>query len=139
MVKKYFLFSAGERLRALRALTGLSRRAFAETVGMKEKDVENIEYGNQRMRDEDFEKVCSIYEDFSRWISYEGPIDSGKVTWKVADSAQRAAVYLVQRNPQLLGASDLSLDEWQARHRDVLESLCEEERLLLEQQEEADE
>jgi len=132
MVKKRFLFTAGERLRALRALTGLSRRAFAETVGMKEKDVENIEYGNQRMRDEDFQKVCSEYEDFSRWITYEGPIDSTEVTWKVADSAQRAAVYLVKRHPQLLASSDLSLEEWQSRHRDVLESLCEEERRLRE-------
>ncbi|MBB4868009.1 hypothetical protein HNP46_006928 [Pseudomonas nitritireducens] len=97
---------------------------------MKAKDVENIEYGNQRMRDEDFEKVCSIYEDFSRWITYEGPLDSPKVTWQVADSAQRAAVYLVQRNPELLAGSGLSLEEWQARHEDVLQSLVEEERLL---------
>ncbi|MHB9798986.1 helix-turn-helix domain-containing protein [Pseudomonas sp. MT3] len=132
MVKKRFLFTAGERLRALRALTGLSRRAFAETVGMKEKDVENIEYGNQRMRDEDFEKVCSEYQDFSRWITYEGPIDSAEVTWKVADSAQRAAVYLVKRHPQLLATSNLSLEEWQARHREVLESLSEEERRISE-------
>ena len=71
MVKKRFLFTAGERLRALRSLTGLSRRAFTETVGMKEKDVENIEYGNQRMRDEDFQKVCSEYEDFSRWMDQQ--------------------------------------------------------------------
>ncbi|QRY78653.1 helix-turn-helix transcriptional regulator [Pseudomonas sp. PDNC002] len=130
MVKKYFLFTAGERLRALRALTGLSRRAFAETVGMKEKDVENIEYGNQRMRDEDFQKVCSVYEDFSRWITYEGPIDSVQVTWKVADSAQRAAVYMVKSNPQLLPTLGLSLEEWQTRHHEVLESLDEEERRI---------
>ncbi|AGI25162.1 hypothetical protein H681_16470 [Pseudomonas sp. ATCC 13867] len=99
---------------------------------MKEKDVENIEYGNQRMRDEDFEKVCSEYQDFSRWITYEGPIDSAEVTWKVADSAQRAAVYLVKRHPQLLATSNLSLEEWQARHREVLESLSEEERRISE-------
>lgn len=135
MVKKYFLFTAGERLRALRSLTGLSRRAFADTVGMKPKDVENIEYGKQRMRDEDFQKVCSVYEDFSRWITYEGPIDSVEVTWKVADSAQRAAVYLVERNPQLLAGSNLSLEEWRARHHDQLESLSEEERRLREEEE----
>jgi len=132
MIKKRFLFTAGERLRALRSLTGLSRRAFAETVGMKAKDVENIEYGNQRMRDVDFQKVCSIYPDFSRWITYEGPIDPAEVSWKVEDSAQRAAVYLVKRNPQLLATLGLSLEEWQARHQDVLESLDEDERQLLE-------
>ncbi|MDN6858365.1 helix-turn-helix transcriptional regulator [Pseudomonas sp. CAN2814] len=135
MVKKHFLFTAGERLRALRSLTGLSRRAFAETVGMKPKDVENIEYGNQRMRDEDFQKVCSVYEDFSRWITYEGPLDSARVTWKVADSAQRAAVYLVERHPQLLSTSGLSLEEWQARHEEVLESLRKEEEELLKRDE----
>ncbi|WP_045211787.1 MULTISPECIES: helix-turn-helix transcriptional regulator [unclassified Pseudomonas] len=128
MMKKRFLFTAGERLRALRSLTGLSRRAFAETVGMKAKDVENIEYGNQRMRDFDFQKVCSVYPDFARWITYEGPIDSEEVNWKVEDSAQRAAVYLVRSNPQLLATLGLSLEEWQARHHEVLESLDEEER-----------
>ncbi|MGE9764354.1 hypothetical protein [Pseudomonas sp. PDM20] len=111
-------------------MTGLSRRAFAETVGMKAKDVENIEYGNQRMRDLDFQKVCSVYPDFARWITYEGPIDSDEVDWKVEDSAQRAAVYLVKSNPQLLATLGLSLEEWRARHHEVLESLDEEERQL---------
>lgn len=95
---------------------------------MKEKVVENIEYGKQRMRDEDFQKVCSVYEDFSRWITYEGPIDSLSVNWQVADSAQRAAVYMVERNPALLTNSAISLAEWQERHRDVLDSLREEEQ-----------
>lgn len=127
-MRKRFLFTAGERLRALREITGLSRREFADSVGMKEKDVENIEYNYQRMRDEDFQKVCSVYEDFSRWITYEGPIDSTSVTWTVADSAQRAAIYLVERNPALLANSDISLEEWQERHSEVLESLREEEQ-----------
>lgn len=130
MMKKRFLFTAGERLRALRSLTGLSRRAFAETVGMKAKDVENIEYGNQRMRDLDFQKVCSVYPDFSRWITYEGPLDPAEVSWKVEDSAQRAAIYLVKSNPQLLATLGLTLEEWQARHHEVLDSLAEEERQL---------
>ncbi len=132
MMKKRFLFTAGERLRALRSLTGLSRRAFAETVGMKPKDVENIEYGNQRMRDMDFQKVCSVYPDFSRWITYEGPIDPAEVSWKVEDSGQRAAVYLVKSNPQLLTTLGLTLEQWQARHQEVLESLDHEERRLRE-------
>ncbi|WP_242439402.1 helix-turn-helix domain-containing protein [Pseudomonas nitroreducens] len=132
-MKKRFLFTAGERLRALRSLTGLSRRAFAEVVGMKAKDVENIEYGNQRMRDLDFQKVCSVYPDFSRWITYEGPIDQAEVTWKVEDSAQRAAVYLVRSNPQLLATLGLTLQEWRARHHEVLDSLEEEERQLWEE------
>lgn len=45
MMVKNFLFTAGERLRGLRELMGLSRRALAESVGMKVKSVENIELG----------------------------------------------------------------------------------------------
>jgi transcriptional regulator with XRE-family HTH domain len=127
MVKKRFLFTAGERLRGLRVLMGLSRREFAEVVGMKTKSVEYIELGLQRMHDEDFQKVCSVYPDFSRWITYEGPLDSTSVAWKIADSAQRAAVYLVQRYPTLLENSEMDLEEWRARHREVLERLREEE------------
>lgn len=69
-----------------------------------------------------------MYPDFARWITYEGPIDSEEVNWKVEDSAQRAAVYLVRSNPQLLATLGLSLEEWRARHHEVLESLDEEER-----------
>lgn len=127
MTKKRFLFTAGERLRGLRELMGLSRRELAEVVGMKVKSIENIELGMQRMHDEDFQKVCSIYPDFARWITYEGPIDSAEVEWKVADSAQRAAVYLVERNPALLQNSDMDLAEWRERHRAVLERLREDE------------
>ncbi|TBU95438.1 helix-turn-helix domain-containing protein [Phytopseudomonas dryadis] len=120
MTNKRFLFTAGERMRGLRELMGLSRKAFAEIVGMPPKRVENIENGWQRMHDEDFQKVCSKFEDFSRWIAYEGPIDSLPLQLKVADSAQKAAVYLVKRNPDLLDGSGMSFAEWQQRHRDVL-------------------
>ncbi len=126
IVKKRFLFTAGERLRGLRELTGLKRPEFARIVGMKAKTVENIEFGRQRMRDEDFEKVCSVYPDFARWITYEGPIDPVSVAWEIADSAQSAAVYLVEQNPSLLASSNLSLEEWRSRHHDVLERLRQE-------------
>lgn len=126
IVKKRFLFTAGERLRGLRELTGLKRPEFAKIVGMKAKTVENIEFGRQRMRDEDFEKVCSVYPDFARWITYEGPIDSASVAWEIADSAQSAAVYLVEQNPSLLKSGSLSLEEWRNRHHDVLERLRQE-------------
>lgn len=123
MSNKRFLFTAGERMRGLRELMGLSRKAFAEIVGMPPKRVENIENGWQRMHDEDFQRVCSQFEDFSRWISYEGPIDSVSLKFKVADSAQKAAVYLVQHNPELLEGSGMDLQQWQQRHRDVLQEI----------------
>lgn len=127
MTKKRFLFSAGERLRGLRELMGLSRPAFAEIVGIKPKRLENIENGLQKMHDEDFEKVCSVYEEFSRWIAYEGPVDRQVAEFKVADSAQKAAVYLVKQNPELLERSGLSIDEWQRRHQATLDELGDKE------------
>lgn len=123
MTKKRFLFSAGQRLRGLRELMGLSRPAFSEIVGIKPKRLENIENGLQKMHDEDFEKVCSVYEEFSRWIAYEGPVDRQAMEFKVADSAQKAAVYLVKRNPELLEHSGISMDEWQRRHQATLDEL----------------
>ncbi|RTT43061.1 helix-turn-helix domain-containing protein, partial [Pseudomonas paraeruginosa] len=45
MVKNRRLFTAGERLRGLRELMGLSRPRFAALVGMKAKRLENIENG----------------------------------------------------------------------------------------------
>ncbi|MGE8499003.1 MAG: helix-turn-helix domain-containing protein [Pseudomonas sp.] len=127
MTKKRFLFSAGERLRGLRELMGLSRPAFAEIVGIKPKRLENIENGLQKMHDEDFEKVCSVYEEFSRWIAYEGPVDRQIAEFKVADSAQKAAVYLVKQNPELLERSGVSIDEWQRRHQATLDELSDKE------------
>lgn len=126
MMTKSFLFTAGERLRGLRELMGLSRRELAETVGMKAKSIENIELRLQRMHDEDFQKICSVYPAFARWIAYEGPLDTPQVDWKIADSAQRAAVYLVRQNPELLQNSEMSVEEWRERHRDVLARLDEE-------------
>ncbi|WP_435605449.1 helix-turn-helix domain-containing protein [Pseudomonas knackmussii] len=123
---KNFLFTPAQRLRGLRELMGLSRRELAEAVGMKAKSIENIELGLQRMHDEDFQKICSVYPQFVRWIAYEGPLDTPVVDWKIADSAQRAAVYLVQQNPELLQNSEISLEEWRERHRDVLAHLDEE-------------
>jgi hypothetical protein len=41
----------------------------------------------------------------------------------VADSAQKAAVYLVKCNPELLKSSGISLEDWQSRHQTVLDEL----------------
>lgn len=123
MVKNRRLFTAGERLRGLRELMGLSRPRFAALVGMKAKRLENIENGLQRMHDEDFEKVCGTFEEFSRWIAYEGPIEPQSIAWKIADSAQEAAVYLVERNPALLERHGIDMDAWRERHQQVRDAL----------------
>ncbi|EKQ5870756.1 helix-turn-helix transcriptional regulator [Pseudomonas aeruginosa] len=123
MVKNRRLFTAGKRLRALRELMGLSRPQFAELVGMTAKRLENIENELQRMHDEDFEKVCGTFPEFSDWIAYEGSIEPQSIAWKVADSAQAAAVYLVERNPVLLGRHGIDMQAWRERHREIREAL----------------
>ncbi|MBG4229984.1 helix-turn-helix transcriptional regulator [Pseudomonas aeruginosa] len=123
MVKNRRLFTAGKRLRALRELMGLSRPQFAELVGMTAKRLENIENELQRMHDEDFEKVCGTFPEFSDWIAYEGSIEPQSIAWKVADSAQAAAVYLVERNPVLLERHGIDMQAWRERHREIGEAL----------------
>ncbi|HBO6322792.1 TPA: helix-turn-helix transcriptional regulator [Pseudomonas aeruginosa] len=123
MVKNRRLFTAGKRLRALRELMGLSRPQFAELVGMTAKRLENIENELQRMHDEDFEKVCGTFPEFSDWIAYEGSIEPQSIAWKVADSAQAAAVYLVERNPVLLERQGIDMQAWRERHREIREAL----------------
>ncbi|HHF0021119.1 TPA: helix-turn-helix domain-containing protein [Pseudomonas aeruginosa] len=123
MVKNRRLFTAGKRLRALRELMGLSRPQFAELVGMTAKRLENIENELQRMHDEDFEKVCGTFPEFSDWIAYEGSIEPQSIAWKVADSAQAAAVYMVERNPVLLERHGIDMQAWRERHREIREAL----------------
>ncbi|MGK8717062.1 helix-turn-helix domain-containing protein [Pseudomonas aeruginosa] len=123
MVNNRRLFTAGKRLRALRELMGLSRPQFAELVGMTAKRLENIENELQRMHDEDFEKVCGTFPEFSDWIAYEGSIEPQSIAWKVADSAQAAAVYLVERNPVLLERHGIDMQAWRERHREIREAL----------------
>ena len=123
MVKNRRLFTAGKRLRALRELMGLSRPQFAELVGMTAKRLENIENELQHMHDEDFEKVCGTFPEFSDWIAYECSIEPQSIAWKVADSAQAAAVYLVERNPVLLERHGIDMQAWRERHREIREAL----------------
>ncbi|MGY4532706.1 transcriptional regulator with XRE-family HTH domain [Pseudomonas sp. TE3786] len=129
MNNQRFLFTAGQRLRGLRELMGLKRPAFAQLTGIDAKRLENIESGQQRMHDIDFEKVCSLYPGFARWITYGGPVDGDLMNLKVADSAQMNAVYLVHCNPLLLEHIGLSLPDWTQRHQRQLELLAETQSL----------
>ncbi|EFQ39478.1 LOW QUALITY PROTEIN: hypothetical protein PA39016_001330094 [Pseudomonas aeruginosa 39016] len=123
VVRKRCLFRAGERLFGLRGLTGLNRPQFSEVVGMDPKRLENIESGRQRMHDEDFEKVCGTFPEFSDWIAYEGSIEPQSIAWKIAEAAQEAAVYLVERNPELLELHGLDVPAWREKHREILKKL----------------
>ncbi|MEN0107947.1 MAG: helix-turn-helix transcriptional regulator [Pseudomonas sp.] len=130
MKNQNFLFTAGQRLRGLRELMGLKRPAFAQLTGIDRKRLENIESGQQRMHDIDFAKVCSLYPEFARWITYGGPVDGDLMHLRVADSAQMSAVYLVQCNPVLLENLGLSLEDWTRRHQPQLQLISESEALF---------
>ncbi len=54
---------------------------------------------------------------------YEGSIEPQSIAWKVADSAQAAAVYLVERNPVLLERHGIDMQAWRERHREIREAL----------------
>jgi len=129
MTNQPFLFTAGQRLRALRDLLGLKRPAFAKLTGIDTKRLENIENGRQRMHDIDIEKVCSLYPQFTRWIAYGGPVDRDAVDvpLKVADSARMSAIYMVQRNPLLLTNSGETEEQWAQRFQPQLQLLSESE------------
>ncbi len=129
MNNQNFLFTAGQRLRGLRELMGLKRPAFSQLTGIDRKRLENIECGQQRMHDIDFEKVCGLYPEFARWITYGGPVDGDLMNLRVADSAQMSAVYLVQCNPVLLDSIGLSLEDWTQRHQTQLQLISESEAL----------
>ncbi|ABR81607.2 MULTISPECIES: helix-turn-helix domain-containing protein [Pseudomonas] len=123
VVRKRCLFRAGERMFGLRTLMGLNRPQFAEIVGMDPKRLENIESGQQRMHDQDFEKVCGTFPEFSDWIAYEGEIETHSAAWRVAEAAQEAAVYLVERNPELLELQGLDMPTWREQHQEILEKV----------------
>ncbi|MED5142076.1 XRE family transcriptional regulator, partial [Pseudomonas aeruginosa] len=55
--------------------------------------------------------------------AYEGSIEPQSIAWKVADSAQAAAVYLVERNPVLLERHGIDMQAWRERHREIREAL----------------
>lgn len=129
MKNQNFLFTAGQRLRGLRELMVLKRPAFSQLTGIDTKRLENIECGQQRMHDIDFAKVCSLYPEFARWITYGGPVDGDLMHLRVADSAQMSAVYLVQCNPVLLKNLGLTQEDWTERHQPQLQLISESEAL----------
>ncbi|MGV8750349.1 helix-turn-helix domain-containing protein, partial [Pseudomonas aeruginosa] len=65
--------------------------------------------------------------------AYEGSIEPQSIAWKVADSAQAAAVYLVERNPVLLERHGIDMQAWRERHREIREALLAAEQAPLEE------
>lgn len=74
--------NTGQRLRLVREWARRTRAAFYDETGIDPKRLFNIEEGRQKTHDEDIEKVCGRYPQFSDLVSYGGPVRVGKAEQK---------------------------------------------------------
>jgi transcriptional regulator with XRE-family HTH domain len=72
--KKVEKLQPGKRLQAMRALTGLTQAEFSEVVDIPLMRIKNLEANRARLKDSDFESVCSVFPEFAKWMTYEGDI-----------------------------------------------------------------
>ncbi|WP_299580860.1 helix-turn-helix transcriptional regulator [uncultured Microbulbifer sp.] len=66
---------AGDRLRAIRELTGLSQREFADLLGVDLMPMKNAEYKKNRVTEECYEAMGKNFPELLKWFVYEGPIN----------------------------------------------------------------
>ncbi|WP_019530618.1 helix-turn-helix domain-containing protein [Dasania marina] len=70
--------TTGQRLKAMRLLTGLVQDEFAEIIGMPLSRLKNVET-RSRMYDHEIEDVLTIFPEFAKWLSYQGDITLGEL------------------------------------------------------------
>jgi transcriptional regulator with XRE-family HTH domain len=66
--------TAGERIRAIRDLTNLTRKEFAQKLNLDFLRLRSIEQGKIRAAEDEFEKVGSAFPAMIYWLTYEGEI-----------------------------------------------------------------
>ena len=66
---------AGDRMRALRELMGLTRHEMAEFLEIDPMRYANVEKKNVRMAEAEFAAACSRFPEFMGYLTYEGKID----------------------------------------------------------------
>jgi len=66
---------AGQRLKGLRELMGLTREEFGEIVGIDWVRMKNIEQQKVRMAEDEFAKIGAMFPEVMPWLTYEGYID----------------------------------------------------------------
>lgn len=62
--------SAGGRLRIIRETLGFTQSEFAEKLGLKFHQVQNIEYGRHRITEEVFASVGKTMPELLPWVVY---------------------------------------------------------------------
>ncbi|WP_445357307.1 helix-turn-helix domain-containing protein [Microbulbifer sp. ANSA002] len=66
---------AGDRLRAIRELTGLTQKEFAELLKLELVHLKNMEYKKNRVTEECYEAVGFTFPELLPWFVYEGPVN----------------------------------------------------------------
>ncbi|WP_299945978.1 helix-turn-helix transcriptional regulator [uncultured Microbulbifer sp.] len=64
--------SAGGRLRIIRETLGFTQSEFAEKLGLKFHQVQNIEYGRHRITEEVFASIGKAIPELLPWVVYGG-------------------------------------------------------------------
>ncbi|MFS1525791.1 helix-turn-helix domain-containing protein [Microbulbifer sp. 2304DJ12-6] len=65
---------AGERLKAIRELMGLTREEFANLLSLDMIRISNIEQKRAKVAEEEFEKVGQRFPELIPYLAYEGDI-----------------------------------------------------------------
>ena len=65
---------AGERLKAIRELMGITREDFAKNLQLDFMRLRNIEQCKIRMAEEEFYKIGEAFPEIMPWLTYEGEI-----------------------------------------------------------------
>ena len=66
---------AGDRLKGLRLLIGLTQDEMAEMLELPFTRYRNVEGKKARMAEDEFSAVCARFPEFALYLTYEGNID----------------------------------------------------------------
>lgn len=67
--------TAGDRLKALRQLMGLTQEEMAELFDISLSRYKNVEKKTVRMAEGEFSAACSRFPEFVHYLTYQGKID----------------------------------------------------------------
>ena len=68
-------FRAGERLKVVRDLMGVTRQDFADMLGIDFIRLRNVEQLRARMSEDEFAVIGEQFPELMPWLVYEGPVD----------------------------------------------------------------
>ncbi len=66
---------AGDRLKAIRELMGMTREEFGQLIDIDWVRIKNIEQKKARVAEDEFAKIGQMFPELMPWLTYEGDID----------------------------------------------------------------